>query len=137
MKLRSKILLSLSLIVLLIIASFCGGILYLYYRPAAVKPFIEKTISGSTGTSFTIQTLSYSLKPFQVRANGILFQSDEGPSGFMLTIPDLIADLALKGPFGQKTLILTNLKIKGFSFLLSEGADLPKFSLKEKRSGII
>jgi hypothetical protein len=137
MKLRTKILLSLSVIVLLIIASLCGGILYLYYKPAAVKPFIEKTISGSTGTSFTIQTLSYSLKPFQVRANGILIQSGEGPGGFSLTISDLIADLALKGPFGQKTLILTNLKVNGFSFLLSEGADLPKFGLKEKGSGII
>jgi hypothetical protein len=137
MRLRKKILLSLSVIVLLFITSVCGGILYLYYHPSAVKPFIEKTISGSTGTSFTIKTLSYSLKPFHIRARDILIQSGEGSSGFTLTIPDLIADLALKGPFGQKTLILTNLKINGFTFLLSEEADLPKFNLKEKGSGII
>ena len=137
MRLRKKILLSLSVIVLVFVVSLCGGILYLYYHPAAVKPFIEKTISGSTGTSFTIKTLSYSLKPFHIRAKDILILSDEGPSGFSLTIPDIIADLALKGPFGQKTLILTNLKINGFSFLLSGEADLPKFGLKGKGKGII
>lgn len=137
MRLRKKILLSLSLIVLLFLASLCGGILYLYYHPSAVKPFLEKSISKSTGTSFTIKTLSYSLKPFHIRAKEILIQSDEGPSGFKLTVPDLIADLALKGPFGQKTLILTNLKIDGFSFLLSEKADLPKFDLKGNGPGII
>jgi hypothetical protein len=137
MKLRTKILLSLSLIVLVFFASLFGGILYLYYNPAAVKPFVEKTVSKSTGTSFTIKTLSYSLKPFHIRANDILIQSDEKPGGFTLTIPELIADLALKGPFGQKTLILTNLKVNRFSFLLSEDADLPKFDLKRTGSGII
>jgi len=137
MKLRTKILLSLSVIVLVFLISLCGGILYLYYHPAAVKPFIEKTISGSTGTSFTIKTLSYSLKPFHIRAKDILIQSDGGTGGFTLTIPDVIADLDLEGPFGQKTLNLTNLKINGFSFLLSEEADLPKFGLKRKGSGLI
>ena len=119
MKLRSKILLSLCVIVLVFLASLFGGILYFYLNPSAVKPFIEKTISGSTGTSFTIESLSYSLKPLHIRAKGILFQSDKGPGGFTLTIPDLIADLDLKGPFGQKTLVITNLKIDAFSFLLS------------------
>lgn len=133
MKLRTKILLSLSVIVLVCLASLVAGFLYLYYTPSAVKPFIEKTISGSTGTSFTIETLSYSFKPFHVRANGILFRSDDVPSGFTLTIPDLIADLDLKGPFGRKTLYLTNLKIDGFSFLLAEKAQLPQIKSKGKR----
>jgi len=137
MRLRKKILLSLSVIILVLLLSLSGGILYLYYRPAAVKPFIEKSVSGSTGTTFTIETLSYSFKPFQVRAEGILLQSNVGPEGFTLKIPDVLADLALKGPFGQKTLVIKNLKIDGFSFDFSEKTILPTFNLKRKGRGLI
>ena len=132
MRFRKKILLSLAVIVLLFLLSLCGGILYLYYHPSAVKPFIEKSISGSTGTSLTIKTLSYSLKPFQIQAGGILIQSDEGPGRLTLTIPDLIAELALKGPFGRKTLILKRLTIDGLSVQLFEKTELPTFTLKRK-----
>ena len=132
MRLRKKILLSVSMIVLLFLASLCGGILYLYDHPSAVKPFIEKSISGFTGTSFTMKTLSYSLKPFRIEANEILIRSAEGPGGFTLTIPGLTVDLALQGPFGRKTLILKTLKIEGFSFQLSDNAELPKIRMKGK-----
>jgi hypothetical protein len=132
MRLRKKILLSLSVIVLLFLTALCVGILYLYDHPSAVKPFIEKSISRFTGTSFTIKTLSYSLRPFQIEAKEILIRSVEGPDGNTLTIPDLIAELALRGPFGRKTLILKTLKIDGFSFQLSDHAELPKMRMKGK-----
>ena len=132
MRLRKKILLSLSVIVLLFLTSICMGILYFYYHPSAVKPFIEKSISGFTGTSCNIKTLSYSLRPFQVEAKEILIRSPEEPGGFTLTIPDLIAELTLQGPFGRKTLILKMLKIDGFSFQMSDRAELPKMRTTEK-----
>ena len=132
MRLRKKILLSLSLIVLLFLTSLCVGILYLYSHPSAVKPFIEKSLSGFTGTSLTIKTLSYSLRPFQIEAREILMRSAEEQGGFDLTIPDLIAELALQGPFGRKTLILKTLEIDGFSFQLSDNAKLPKMRVKGK-----
>ena len=132
MRLRKKILLSLAVIILLLLTSLCTGILYFYYHPSAVKPFIEKSVSGFTGTSFNIKTLSYSLRPFQIEAKEIMIRSAEDPNGFTLTIPDLIAELALEGPFGRKTLILKTLKIDGFSFQLSDSAELPNMKMKGK-----
>jgi hypothetical protein len=70
-----KILVYLSLIILFFAASLFGTILYLYYHPSTLKPFIEASISRSTGSAFTIKELSYSIKPLRIRAGGATWPS--------------------------------------------------------------
>ena len=132
MKTKHKLLLVFCIGVLLIIASFCGAILYYYFHPSAVKAFIEKSIARSTGTSFEIKSLSYSLKPLKIQAKGILFKPGEDLRGFYLKIPELIADMSLEGSFGHKCLTFKNLKIDGFSFSVSHDLLLPRI---EQKSG--
>jgi len=114
----------------LIIISFCGIIFYYYHHPSSIKTLIEKSVSRLTGTSLTIKDLSYSLKPLKIQAKGITFKPVGKQHGFYLKIPDFYADIALKGVFGHKTLILKNLKINGFSFHLSEGIIIPESTKK-------
>ena len=115
----------------LIVTFFCGIILYYYYHhPSSIKSLIEKSISRSTGTSFTIKNLSYSLKPLKIRAKGITFKPAGKQHGFYLEIPDFNADITLEGAFGHKILTLKKLKINGFSFRLSERTIMPEISTK-------
>ena len=130
MKTKNKLLLVFCIGVLLIIASLCGAILYYYFHPSAVKALIEKSIARSTGASFEIKNLSYSLKPLRILAKGILFKPGEDLRGFYLEIPELIADMSLEGSFGHKCLTFKNLKIDGFSFRVSHDLFLPRIEQK-------
>lgn len=133
MKTRNKILIAPCLLVLLFLASLGVACLYLYHNPSAAKPFIEKTVSRTTGTTCTIETLSYSLKPLSLRASGIILRPLENQQGLYLQIPDLHAVMDLVGPFGHKTLNFKSLKIEGFSSQVTEKAMLPRMKLQEKR----
>ena len=129
-----KILLILSLIILLFAVSICAAVLYLYYYPSAAKPFIERTVSRSTGAVFTIKTLSYSLRPLRVQAKGITLRTPGDEYGPQLEIPGVEADMTLAGPFGHKTLTFTSLKIDGFSFQVSGKATLPGIKKRGRRT---
>lgn len=118
------------IVCLLIMASFSGIILYYYYHPSSIKSLIEKSISRSTGTSFTIKNLSYSVKPLKIRAKGITFKPAGKQHGFYLEIPDFKADIALEGTFWHKTLTFKSLNINGISFRLSEKSKLPEITTK-------
>ncbi len=137
MKTRNKILIALCLLVLLFLASLCGGILYLYYHPSAVKPFIERTVSRSTGATFTLKTLSYSLKPLSIHAMGITLRPTKNQQALHLQIRDLQAVMDLGGPFGHKTLTFKGLKLEGLSLRVTEKATLPSIKLKEKRPSFV
>jgi hypothetical protein len=130
MKIKRKTILIFCIAPLLLLGSLCGAILYYYFNPPAVKALIEKSIARSTGTSCKIKSLSYSLKPINIRAKGILVKPGEDLRGFHLELPEFIADISLEGPFGHKCLTFKNLKIDGFSFLVSHDLLLPV--LKQK-----
>ena len=130
MKTKNKLLLVFCIAALLLFGSLCGAILYYYFHPSAVKAFIEKSIARSTGTSFEIKNLSYSLKPLRILAKGILFKPGEDHRGFYLEIPEFIADMSLDGSFGHKCLTFKNLKIDGFSFRISHDLLLPRIEQK-------
>ncbi len=132
MSIKKKILLVFCITALLFLTSLGGIIFYWYTHPSAVKPFIEKSVSRSTGTSFTIKDLSYSLKPLSIRAKEIILKPDEELPGFYMEISDLNADIGLEGPFGHKSLTFKDLKIDGFSFQIHESIDLPKITSKPK-----
>ncbi len=132
-----KILIVVCVIILLSAASLCGAIFYYYYHPSAVKPLIERAVSSSSGTSLTIETLSYSLQPLRVRANGITVQAPGNEYSTRLEITRTEADMAFSGPFGHKTLTFRSLKIDGFAFQVSEKATLPGKKKRERRTSFL
>jgi hypothetical protein len=137
MKTRNKILIGLFLLILLFLVSLCIATFYLYNNPSAVKPFIEKTVSGSTQTTCTIKTLSYSLKPLRFHAAGITLRRMEDPQALHLQIRDLHAVMDLLGPFGRKTLTFKNLEIGGFSCQVTGRTTLPGLKPKGKGPSLV
>lgn len=130
MKLTGKIVLIVCVIVLLFLTSLAGAIIYYYTHPPAVKAFVENAVSRSTGTSFTIKSLTYSLDPLRVIAKGILFQPGRDLNGFYLEIPRFQANFSLEGPFGQRSLIIKSLRVESFSCRISKDLTLPKIEQK-------
>jgi len=130
MKLKNKIIFSFCIAAFLFLASLCGMILYYYYHPHRIKSFLERSISASTGTLCTVKALSYTTKPLKIKAEGITLKPGEHQRGFDLKIPTFMVDIALEGPFGQKSLILKSLKIDGFSFNFSDKMLLAKDETK-------
>ena len=132
-----KIVLALSVALLLLVTGLAGTLLYFYHHPASLKPFIENTVSRAGGAAFTIDDLSYSLKPLQIRAEGIRLIPGERLKGISLHIPVLIADMAREGPFNRKRLIFKVLKVKGFSIDVSGDLRLPEFIPGERHASWI
>ncbi|MEE9611109.1 MAG: hypothetical protein V3W19_07650, partial [Desulfatiglandales bacterium] len=132
MRFRKKIFLAFLITIFLLLGSLIGAILYLYYHPSTLKPFIEASISRSTGSAFTIKELSYSIKPLSIRAKGILFNPLEEQHGLHLEVPELMADLSLEGPFGNKSLTFKSIRIDAFSLLFSKEMGLPQIAQGEK-----
>jgi hypothetical protein len=116
------------IVAIFIFGSLTGTILYYYRHPSAIKGLIERSLSTSTGTSFKIKDLAYSIQPLSIEARGITVEPGNGQHGFYLEIPDLKADMVLAGRFGHKNLSLTSLKIAGFSVRVSRDMALPEIS---------
>ena len=130
MKPAGKIVLIVCVIALLLLTSLAGAIIYYYTHPRAVKVFVENAVSRSTGTSFTIKSLTYSFDPLRVIAKGIIFQPGRDLNGFYLEIPGFQANLSLEGPFGQRSLIIKSLRVESFSCRISKDLTLPKIEQK-------
>jgi hypothetical protein len=124
MKPISKIFITLLIIIFLLIGSLFGIAVFFYYHPANIKSFVEKSAARITGTSCSIEKLSYSLKPLRIGASGITFTPGKDQGGFQLEIPDLRADIKLEGPFSQRSLVVKGLKVDGFSLRISRDMDL-------------
>ena len=125
MVLKRTIILTCCMTMLILLAALCGIFLYYYFHPSAIKPLMERAVSSSTGTSLTIEKLSYSLRPFKIQAEGISARPDGGQDDFCLEVPDLKADFGLEGPFGNRTLTLKKLLLSGFSLRLTRDMRLP------------
>jgi len=125
MRLKRKILLTLGTALFVILGTLAGIFYYYYTHPDSIKPLVEKSISQSTGTTCTIKTLAYSLKPLHIRASGISFKPGKGLQGVHARIPDISADMELKGSMGRRTLVVKHLEIQGASFQVHEEARMP------------
>jgi hypothetical protein len=124
MGLQRKIILTFCIAALLFFMSLTGTILYYYYHPSSIKPLIEKSISRYTGSLFQIKNLSYSIRPLNVRLEGITLKPLDNHEGFHLEIPRLDSRMAVEGAFGHKTLIVKELKTEGFSLRFSDSREL-------------
>ena len=121
MKIRKTLFILFGIFLFALMLSIGAG-LYYYTHPPMVKPLIEKAASRTTGASVSIQHLSYSLNPIKIHAKGISFQPVGEESGLSVQIQDFVADCALNGAFGQKTLVFRSLKVNGFECRVREGA---------------
>ena len=137
MKIFKKIVLSLFILIFLSIATLCGGIFYLYHHPSYIKALAEKSLPQTFGVSGSIEALSYSLKPLNLRAEGIILKPRDETGDFHLKIPTLQADMTLQGPFGKKTLILNRIKLEGLSLEIVQKPDLPEGLLKKKKDAVL
>ncbi len=111
-------------------ASLASALLFYYYRPAKTKAIVEESISKMTATVCTIEKLSYSVRPLEIRAKGVVLVGHV--QGFLMEIPELSAGLALRGPLGQKTLTVTHLRINGFSLTVHQDTTLAKIREPEE-----
>ena len=136
MRLRNKIILTFCIVALIFFSSAAGVILYYYQSPAKVKSLVEKAVSRSTKSSFTIKELSYSLRPLKIQIKGINFKPIEEGHDFRLEIGDIIANMAIEGRIGHKTLIFQVLKINGLSLNVLKGVTLPEIHQDEGDSSL-
>ena len=126
MVLIKKIFLFSGMALCFVVILFSGMGLYLYYHPDQVKPMIERSLSASTGTSCTIENLSYSFKPMVLEAKGILFKPLRPQQAFSMEIPLIRANMDVEGPWGHRSLIIKNIQMNGLYLdLFSEGLTFP------------
>ncbi len=126
MRTRRKLILGLCIVFLIIVTSLCSIVIYYYTHPPAVRSLLEKSISRTAKASVTIGTLTYSLKPLGFQAGGIVVEPFEGAGGLHLEIPTLTAEMVLKGPFGDRSLVVKSLRIGDFFLHVSEYEHLPR-----------
>ena len=99
-----------------------GAALYIYTHPPLVKEIVKKAVSSATGASFSVQHLSYSLNPINIRAQGIVVEPLDETNEFSAEIQDISVDCVLEGPLGRKTLVVSALKVKGLKGRMQEKA---------------
>ena len=133
---KTKIILILCVVAIVVPASIGGALLYFYYHPAAVKEFIEKSISRSTGSAFTIDKLSYSINPIKIHAEGVLLDPGEKLRGLHLKVSDITTNICLEGKLGRKTLVFEKIIIDRFSFHVTQEMHVPEFRPKPKSPSV-
>ena len=129
MTLGRKIFLGFCIALFLIVVSLSGLGLYLYFHPEHIKPLIERSLSATTGSFCTIESLSYSFRPMVIEAGGIRFKPIGQQKDFSMEIRFVRTDMAVEGPFGRRSLILKNTQINSLYIdIFSENATLPVFA---------
>ncbi|MGA8179798.1 MAG: hypothetical protein WB792_07035 [Desulfobacterales bacterium] len=129
-----KIFLVLSIVPCIVVVLVSGTGLYLYYHPDLVKPVFERSLSASTGTSCTIEKLSYSLKLMTMEAKGISLRPSKAGQALSVKIPSIRVDMGVEGPWGHRSLVLKNIQISGLVLDLLPGEFGIPGSLPAKRA---
>ena len=137
MKLKKKLLIALIISLLLLVTSVAGTFFYYYTHPDSVEHLITRVISSSTGMACTVETLSYSLDPLTVRADGITLAPSKDQTGLHLRISDLAADMSLEGRFGRKTLIIEHIRIHKFLLNVPEQFVMPEYKREQESSSFL
>ena len=123
----------LSLLGLLLLMSI--AVLYLYFHPDKLLPYLVKTIAQKTHTTCEIRELNLSSRPWHIQMKGLTLKPDREGRGFDLSIPAIDMDLDFTGPFGQRTLVIQKVLVTGPSVKLGRNFSLPQLiSASEKPS---
>jgi hypothetical protein len=131
---KRKILLIVLIVGALLSASLLGVPLFYYYQPSKTKSLLEQSISRATGGVCTIRELSYSVRPLNIRAKGISIL--DHVRGFDMEMPEFLASMSLKGPFGRKTLTFTSFTLHGFSFTARHEMRIDQIEEPEESSSL-
>jgi hypothetical protein len=126
MRFIKKIVMISGLFLCLIVITFSGISLYLYYHPERIKSMVEKSLSATAGSSCTIESLFFSLRPLVLESRGIAFETKGPEYAFSMDIPFIRADMGIGGPWHHRSLILENLQIHGISVNVTLPANLPE-----------
>jgi hypothetical protein len=113
MKLIKKFVLSSGIFACFIVIILSGTGLYLYYHPERIKPTIERSLSATTGSACTIESISFYLHPMVLEARGIFFKTLKPNQSSFMEIPFIRTDMAIEGPWGHRSLILKNMAVTG------------------------
>jgi hypothetical protein len=115
MKLIKKFILISGIFACFIAIILSGTGIYLYYHPERIKPTIERSLSATTGSVCTIESISFSLQPMVLEVRGILFKTlnESMQASSSMGIPFIRTDMAIEGPWGRRSLILKNLAVTG------------------------
>lgn len=66
MRLIKKVVLISGIFLSFIVIILSGTGIYLYYHPEQIKPMIERSLASATGSSCTIERISWSLQPLAI-----------------------------------------------------------------------
>jgi hypothetical protein len=110
-----KILLVLAIGLCITMVFFLGAGFYLYHHPEGIKPIIERSLSASTGSSCTIESLFYSFQPMALEIKGIHLKPQSSQPPFSMDVRFARADMAVRGPLGHRSLIIKNMQLNGVS----------------------
>lgn len=100
---------------LLVVVLAIVATLYLAHHPSRIRDVLTRTASQATGMDVQIQSLEWNLEPLRIRAAGIKVSSrDPESDGLELTLNEVAADLSLEGPFGDRTLVIQEIRAQGF-----------------------
>ncbi|RJP47771.1 MAG: hypothetical protein C4548_00340 [Desulfobacteraceae bacterium] len=114
MKLIKKFVLITGIFLCFMAIILAGTGIYLYYHPERIKPTIERSLSATTGSACTIESISFSLQPMGLEARGILFKTlDASMEASSLEIPFIRTDMTIEGPWSRRSLILKNMAVNG------------------------
>jgi hypothetical protein len=113
------------------IVFFLGVGFYLYHHPERIKPLIERSLSAVTGSSCTIENLSYSFQPMAVEVKGIHLKPLSPQQTFSMNVRFARADMDIMGPLGHRSLIIKNMQLNGVYLDLS----LDRFELPTMAPG--
>jgi len=114
-----KILLVLAIGLCFTMVFFLGAGFYLYHHPEGIKPIIERSLSTSTGSSCTIESLFYSFQPMVLEIKGIHLKPQSPQQPFSMDVRFARADMAVRGPLGHRSLIIKNMQLNGVYLDLS------------------
>jgi hypothetical protein len=123
---RSKVFLILGLFFLAGLAAVLGLAFHYYNNPSKLKHLAEDALSVFSGAQCSIKEISYDRKPRTVRLRGIDFI--EPVEGFHLEIPEIAAVISVSGGVGQRSLVLENLQVNGFTLTTAETWRLPRIA---------
>jgi len=137
MKTWSKIILAVGVAVMVFAVLSFSILLYYYTHPPKVKSLVEKFVSGSIGASFSIQRMTYSRNPLKVGLEGVHVGPGPEMRGFSLDVPAAAAEFSFEGPGGQRTLVVRNIQIAGFTSQISEKPELPGIKDKPVRTSFL
>ncbi|RJP91515.1 MAG: hypothetical protein C4518_08010 [Desulfobacteraceae bacterium] len=126
MRLIKKFVLISGIFLSLIVMVLSGAGMYLYYHPEQIKPVMERSLASATGSSCTIERISWSMQPLSLEAGGIFLNGLKPQQAFSIELPFIRADMAIEGPWGRRTLVLENIQINGISMNFTSPYLLPE-----------